>query len=136
MIRRFIATNNTAGPLSVSIVLAPKSDGFLNFRIPYSLHQATVRPHATVNLLSIVKIFPEIGWAEYDIYCSVQKPEGSVSKSRGDNDQNSVKRANFNIRKIDVSKIDTGAEEQKKCRNCEALNSPSYTICKECYLDL
>lgn len=136
MLRTFVAHNNTTESYSINLTITPKSDGFLNFRIPYSSLRATLRPHATVSLLTLVKIFPEVDWAEYDIHCSIQKNDGFGFKARGD-EQNLGKRASFNIRKIDAPKIDTSTRnDQKKCSNCKALNSPSYAICKECFFDL
>jgi len=142
MLRKFVAVNKTTETYTVSITLTPKSKGFLNFWIPCSTYQATLKPLATINLLTIVKILPEVDWAEYDFHCDIQKVDSSANNKSGNNAkegedqaQSSVKRSNFNIRKIETNQAATGVEH-RRCTFCFTLNSPLYQLCKECFSEL
>lgn len=98
MVRRFVVANTTSAPYAVSMTLVPKSKEFLNFRIPCSTFQATLRPKSSANLLTLVKIFPEIDWAEYDVNYEIQKVDSAHSKGK---EGGSAKKATFNIRKVE-----------------------------------
>ena len=100
-LRRFVAINNTTDNYLVTFTLVPKSANFMNFRMPTSVIQVSVKPSQAVTILTIAKLFPEIEWGEYDQNCMIQKIEGVGS--RVNEDQGSGKRTYFNISKTETA---------------------------------
>lgn len=66
VIRRFVVQNDTLYTLKASFTIIPKSNEFLNFRIPSSTITATIKPKGVTCILSIMKIYPEMAWGEYE----------------------------------------------------------------------
>lgn len=56
----------------VQLWIAPKSNDFMNFRIPSCSFKATVGPQSSCTILSLMKIVPQNGWGEYEPQCNYQ----------------------------------------------------------------
>jgi len=139
VIRRFILSNNSSFTVVVRLQIVPKNNEFLNFRIPASIFQMTARPKSQQQVLSIMKIFPNMPWGEYEINSNIQKLETKIvpnsqknEKYGGSDEENQKKKnANFQIRPIDMSKLERG-DDEKKCKRCSVTNSPTNSFCKQC----
>lgn len=71
-LRRFVIFNNSIHNISVSFAIIPRTNDFLNFRLPSTVTRLTVEPKKSMNLLTVMKIFPEMGWGEFDIWYNVE----------------------------------------------------------------
>lgn len=70
-LRCFTMINNTNFRYFINIELIPKSmNAELNFRIPKSQVSATLDPNKSLTVLTIMKIFPDKDWGEYDVICT------------------------------------------------------------------
>ena len=106
MIRRVIGVNKTTDTYVISLLVVPKAEGFLNFRVPASIIKFHMRPNTVADLLNLVKIFPEIDWGDYSFHYNVQKYEnagGNGGPRRPNEDSPSGKKPLLNIQKIDDS---------------------------------
>lgn len=137
VVRRFVAINNTADSYLVSIALIRKSQDFPNFRFPASTFQVVVKPNGTATVLTIVKIFPEIGWGEYELNYNIQKAENN-RRADEETGHNGGRRAGFNIRKIEMLAIENGPASGStvNCPYCDTPNSVSNIYCIECRVPL
>lgn len=100
MLRRFVLYNNSNYIVNCQLRIFAKTNDFLNFRIPVSAFNFTVKPKSNGCILSLMKIFPQMGWGEYEAKCHIQLVEQpAVQKS--DNDSGKKKNAGFNIQPID-----------------------------------
>jgi hypothetical protein len=71
VIRKFTLNNDSPFSVNVSLQVYPKTNDFLNFRIPSSQITTVVRPKSKSCILSIMKIYPDMAWGDYDLYCQV-----------------------------------------------------------------
>jgi len=72
VIRRFYLKNDSPFSLHCQLGIFPKSKSFLNFRIPTSVINVNVRPHSSTCILTITKIFPQLGWGDYEVKYYIQ----------------------------------------------------------------
>jgi len=72
VIRRFYLKNDSPHNLHCQLGIFPKSKSFMNFRIPSSIVNVNVRPHSSTCILSITKIFPQLGWGDYEVRYHIQ----------------------------------------------------------------
>lgn len=103
IVRRFVFYNTSPHNVICQIKIAPKSNGFMNFRVPASPFKSKVRAHSNVCVLSIIKILPEVAWGEYEIECNIQKAEGATGSEANGNGSGRKKNVQFHIRSLDVS---------------------------------
>ncbi len=95
MVRRFILYNNSAMPVSCQLFVYAKTNNFLNFRVPSSIIYANVRAKSSACILSLMKIFPEMPWGEYEVKCVYQAMEQAPVSARS-GDDSGKKRNNGN----------------------------------------
>jgi len=80
VIRRLIIHNESPYNLLVNLTIMPKTNDFLNFRIPASPLTASVKPKSNACVGCLMKIYPHMAWGEYDIYVDIQKYESYMSR--------------------------------------------------------
>jgi len=88
VIRRFYLKNDSPHSLHCQLGIFPKSKSFMNFRIPTSIINVNVRPHSSTCILSITKIFPQLGWGDYEVKYYIQ---GLENQDYGSYQQDSYK---------------------------------------------
>jgi len=86
MVRRFIVYNNSSSPVACQLLIYAKTNNFLNFRIPSSIFYANVRAKSSLCILSLMKIFPELPWGEYEVKCHHQAIEQPPNSARSGDD--------------------------------------------------
>ena len=136
MVRRYIAVNSTLDQFHVSLTIVPKAEGFLNFRVPASTFNFILRPNSAWDLVTLVKIFPEVDWGDYEFKYTITKlenPGGNRPPAADDQNKGTPTKPLFNIRKIDVSGI--GNEDIRRCEKCGSVNSASNYLCIDCHHD-
>ena len=101
MFRRFVLYNNSNYIVNCQLRIFAKSNDFLNFRIPVSAFNFSVKPKSNGCILSLMKIFPNMAWGEYEAKCHIQLVEPPVAQ-KTDNDSGKKKNTGFNIQPIDL----------------------------------
>lgn len=99
VVRRFLLHNPNSFSIYCQIRIIPKTNDFMNFRVPSSTFRVKVRPQSTTSVLTLMKILPEVGWGEYDVESDIQKAE----VQGGHNSSEKKKNVQFNIRVVDDS---------------------------------
>ena len=103
MLRRYVLVNSSSALVNCQIGIFPKSNDFLNFRIPMSFFSVAVKPKSNTPLLSLVKIFPNMDWGDFEVRCHIQKIDQPTGSPKDDNDSGRKQGASFNIKPIDLS---------------------------------
>jgi len=67
VVRRFFIKNESPFTIYGQFAIVPKSNNFLNFRIPCSFFNLSLKPHSNNCVLTIAKIFPSLGWGDYEV---------------------------------------------------------------------
>lgn len=111
VIRRIYLRNDSPYSLDCHLGIVPKNGGFLNFRIPSAMFSVSVRPHSSNCILTLMKIFPQLGWGEYELRYSIQATE-SDSSMRYDHHDDTRKRSNFYIKTMDSSRREVFTEDR------------------------
>lgn len=75
VLRRFQVQNDSPYSFLTQLMIVPKSSDFMNFRIPTSVFKTHVKPKSTTNLLVLMKIFPEMGWGDYDYQFNIERED-------------------------------------------------------------
>jgi len=86
MVRRFILYNNSSSPVSCQLYVYPKANSFLNCRAPNSIIYTNIRAKSSLCVLSLMKIFPEVPFGEYEVKCHYAPIEQPQVSARSDHD--------------------------------------------------
>jgi len=86
-IRRFFIKNESPYTIQGQFGIVPKSNNFLNFRIPCSFFNVSIRPHSNTCVLTVAKIFPSLGWGDYEIRFYIHDKDSyeKVAEKKKDN---------------------------------------------------
>ena len=143
VIRRFIFINNSNYQVQVKLNLQRSSD-ILNTRLPASSIGASVRPRMQQQILFLMKVDSELDWGQYDINCTIQKIEwknNPFSKNEkilanNEDESNQKRPKSFQIRPIDITRIDREEGPIVLCDRCSAINNQNDAKCKSCHQTL
>ncbi len=101
MLRRFVLHNKTDQILTCQLMILKKSEGFLNFRMPASIINKTIKPKSFDCVLTLVRKVPDMAWGDYEVKCQIQLTDAPV-QAKSDDDSGK-KKPSFQIKQIDPS---------------------------------
>ena len=104
VVRSFYLSNDSPYSLNCQIAITPKTADFMNFRIPISYFSFEARPHSNVNFLAITKLFPHLGWGDYELKCFIQLSRSEINRSYY-SDDGKKKTPDFQIRTVKSQKV-------------------------------
>ena len=101
VVRRFVFHNTSPYNLLCQVRIVPKTNDFLNFRVPASTFRVKVKAQGNACVLAIMKILPEVGWGDYEVECDVSKVEAVGGAKNEPENGGRRKNVQFHIRTME-----------------------------------